>query len=86
MEYWMFRACCLGYADRMQDLSALNVQAGYWVAYYNNTKHAKKPDTIIAQMQMKAEAKKHGGKKPAPDVETFLAREKRRQAYLKLKE
>ena len=70
----------------MQDLSALNVQAGYWVAYYNNTKYAKKPDTIIAQIQMKAEAKKHGGKKPATDVETFLAREKRRQAYLKLKE
>lgn len=69
----------MGYQDRLRDQSNLNVVAGYWVAYYTNSKHPRKPEDVIQRQNMRNAPTSLN--KPKPDIETFLRREHRRLAY-----
>nr|DAU86253.1 MAG TPA: hypothetical protein [Caudoviricetes sp.] len=80
LEYWQFLACCEGYNDRLTDLTPLSVLNGYWSAYYNNTKHPRKPTQIIQKMNASSE-KANISKKAGPDIERFERLEKKRLEY-----
>jgi len=80
LEYWQFLACCEGYNDRLADLMPLPVLSGYWSAYYNNTKHPRKPTQIIQKMNVSSEKKKTSSR-PEPDIERFERLEKKRLEY-----
>lgn len=71
-----------GYLEGLQDISAMSVTTGYWSAYYNNSKRAKSPKTIISQMRAKSHTR-GGGKKPKPEVDRFEELERRRLQFLR---
>lgn len=58
------------------------VLTGYYTAYYNNNKHAKKPAEIIKQMLSRPE-KKRKKRKEAVDMEAKIAEFQAREAAFK---
>lgn len=59
------------------DMQSLALEAGYWSAYYNNKKHPKSVASIQKSMRRSMD-KKSGHCQEAPDVDTYLALEKKR--------
>ena len=79
MSLDVFRACVKGYADSLFDKQVLTVQAGYWAAYFANSKHPKSVSNIITDMSRKHQQKQLSNNKnvnkPEVDVEAYLATE-----------
>ena len=63
-----------GNTSRYLDQQTLSVFTGYWAAYYNNKKHAKKPQDLIEKLLKGKEHKRAG----APDVERYMRLEAQR--------
>ena len=60
-----------GYSEHLQDLQFLGIQQGFWTGYYCNSRRAKKPDKIIADIISK-KTRKHSDD---VDIEQFLQME-----------
>lgn len=77
-----------GYSDRLIDLEVSAIVGGYYGAYYSNSKHPKKLNSVIQKIMQGHQKKQNqarGKKKRAddPDVEQFLRREAIRLRQIK---
>lgn len=86
MNLSMLQAYIEGYQERMFDLQCLAVHQGFWAGYYQSKK--PKPVHVILQKLFKEHSKrgkKHtqgNAEKPEVNLDQFMEREARRQAYL----
>lgn len=82
----MLQAYIEGYQEHLFDLQCLAVHQGFWAGHYQSKK--PKPVHVILQQMLKDHLKrgkkgtKGNTKKPEVDVDQFIERESRRQAFL----
>lgn len=82
-----FNAVTEGYAERLFDLQLLQVHSGYWAAYFTNSKHPQKLDTVLQKLINQKNNNEHKSRQKHVDdvdVEAFLAQERAFKEKLEL--
>lgn len=80
MSFDVFETLVEGYEDHLIDLEGIAAQTGFWAAYYRS-KRPKKLDSVLQKIaSAKGRSKIFSQHVTDVDVETFKARELRREA------